>query len=56
MFDLQKLAFQGDVTRIVPFQLPRESSNRIYPEIRVPDPHHPTSHHGGDPEKQPQRP
>jgi hypothetical protein len=51
MFDLQKLAFQGDVTRIVTFQLARESSNRTYPEIGVPDPHHPTSHHGGDPEK-----
>ena len=33
------------------FQLARESSNRTYPEIGVPDPHHPTSHHGGDPEK-----
>ncbi len=28
-----------------------ETSNRSYPEIGVPDPHHPTSHHGGDPEK-----
>lgn len=51
MFDLQILAFQADVTRIVTFQLTRELSNRTYPEIGVPDPHHPTSHHGNDPEK-----
>ena len=51
MFDLQVLALQSDVTRVVTFQLARESSNRTYPEIGVPDPHHPTSHHGNDPEK-----
>ncbi|HUF63518.1 MAG TPA: DUF1552 domain-containing protein [Verrucomicrobiales bacterium] len=51
MFDLQLLAFQGDVTRVVTFQLARETSNRTYPEIGVPDPHHPLSHHGNDPEK-----
>ena len=51
MFDLQLLAFQGDITRVVTFQLTRELSNRTYPEIGVPDPHHPTSHHGNDPEK-----
>jgi hypothetical protein len=51
MFDLQLLAFQGDVTRVVTFQLARETSNRTYPEIGVPDPHHPLSHHGGDPAK-----
>jgi Protein of unknown function (DUF1552) len=51
MFDLQLLALQGDVTRVITFQLARETSNRTYPEIGVPDPHHPTSHHGGDPEK-----
>ena len=51
MFDLQALALQGDVTRVVTFQLARESSNRTYSEIGVPDPHHPTSHHGNDPAK-----
>ena len=51
MFDLQVLAFQADITRVITFQLTRELSNRTYPEIGVPDPHHPTSHHGGDPEK-----
>jgi hypothetical protein len=51
MFDLQVLALQGDVTRVITFQLARETSNRSYPEIGVPDPHHPLSHHGNDPEK-----
>jgi len=51
MFDLQVLALQGDVTRIITFQLARETSNRTYPEIGVPDPHHPLSHHGNDPAK-----
>lgn len=51
MFDLQILAFQADITRVIAFQLTREQSNRTYPEIGVPDPHHPTSHHGNDPVK-----
>jgi hypothetical protein len=51
MFDLQALALQGDITRVITFQLARETSNRSYTEIGVADPHHPTSHHGGDPEK-----
>jgi hypothetical protein len=51
MFDLQVLAFQGDVTRVITFQLARETSTRTYPEIGVSDPHHPLTHHGNDPEK-----
>jgi hypothetical protein len=51
MFDLQLLALQGDVTRIITFQLARETSTRTYPEIGVSDPHHPLTHHGNDPEK-----
>jgi hypothetical protein len=51
MFDLQLLALQGDVTRVTTFQLARETSNRTYPEIGVPEPHHPLSHHGNDPDK-----
>ena len=51
MFDLQLLAFQGDITRVTTFQIARETSNRTYPEIGVPDPHHPLSHHGDDPDK-----
>ena len=51
MFDLQILAMQGDVTRVITFQLARETSNRTYPQVGVPDPHHPLTHHGNDPEK-----
>src|SRR5258708_32217407 len=51
MFALQVLAVRGDVTRVITFQLARETSNRTYPEIGVSDPHHPLSHHGNDPEK-----
>jgi hypothetical protein len=51
MFDLQVLAMQGDVTRVITFQLARETSNRTYPEIGVSEPHHPLTHNGGDPEK-----
>ncbi len=51
MFDLQVLAFQADVTRVITFQLARETSNRTYPEVGVRDPHHPLTHHGNDPAK-----
>src|SRR5262252_7959769 len=51
MFDLQILAFQADITRVVTFQLTREQSNRSYLEVGIPEPHHPTSHHGNNPEK-----
>jgi len=51
MFDLQVLALRGDVTRVITFQLARETSNRTYPEVGVSDPHHPLTHHGNDPEK-----
>src|SRR5262249_38542461 len=51
MFDLQVLALQADVTRVITFQLARETSTRTYPEIAVPDPHHPCTHHNNDPEK-----
>ena len=51
MFDLQVLALQADVTRVITFQLARETSTRTYPQIGVPEPHHPVSHHTNDPEK-----
>src|SRR5207249_11606541 len=50
MFDLQVLALQGDVTRVITFQLARETSTRTYNEIGVSDPHHPLTHNGGNPE------
>lgn len=51
MFDLQVLALQADITRVVTFQLARETSTRTYPEAGVPEPHHPLTHHGNNPEK-----
>jgi hypothetical protein len=51
MFDLQALALQADITRVVTFQLARETSNRTYPEAGVAEPHHPLTHHGNDPDK-----
>jgi hypothetical protein len=51
MMDLQILAMQADITRVGTFMIGREVSGRSYPEIGVPDAHHPLSHHGNDPEK-----
>ena len=51
MFDLQVLALQADVTRVITFQLARETSTRTYPEIGVAEAHHPLTHNGGDPAK-----
>ncbi len=51
MFDLQVLALQGDITRVITFQLARETSNRTYNEIGVSEPHHPLTHHGNNPDK-----
>jgi len=49
MIDLQTLALQADLTRVVSFQLAREASTRSYPQIGVSEPHHPVSHHANDP-------
>lgn len=51
MIDLQVVANQADVTRVGTLMIGREVSGRSYPEIGVPDAHHPLSHHGNDPEK-----
>ena len=51
MFDLQVLALRADITRVITFQLARETSTRTYPEVGVPEPHHPLTHHGNNPEK-----
>ena len=50
MFDLQLLTHQSDLTRVTTFMMGRELSGRTYPEIGVPDSHHPVSHHQNDPE------
>jgi len=51
MFDLWALSWQCDLTRVTTFMFGREKSSRSYPEIGVPDAHHPLSHHQGRPEK-----
>ena len=51
MYDLQVLALRADLTRVITFQMAREASTRTYPQIGVPEPHHPVSHHTDDPEK-----
>jgi hypothetical protein len=43
--DLLLLAFQTDLTRISTLMFAREGSMRVYPEIGIPDPHHPLTHH-----------
>ena len=51
MFDLQVLAYQSDVTRVITFMVGREFSSRAYPQIGVAEAHHPLSHHQNDAEK-----
>jgi hypothetical protein len=50
MLDLQLLALQSDLTRVISFMLSKEQSARPYPQIGVPEAHHPLSHHGNEPE------
>ena len=50
MFDLQILALQGDLTRVITMMYGREGSQRTYGEIGIPEPHHPLTHHRGNPE------
>ena len=50
MLDLQILAFQSDLTRVISFMLSKEQSARPYPQIGVPEAHHPLSHHNDVPE------
>lgn len=51
MYDLLTLAYQGDLTRVSTFLYGREASVRTFPEIGIPDPWHPLSHHQDIPEK-----
>jgi hypothetical protein len=48
MTDMMILAFKADVTRISTMIVGREGSVRPYPEIGVPDGHHPLTHHQGN--------
>ena len=47
MYDLQVVAFQADLTRVITFIVAPELSARAYPEVGVSDPHHAISHHQG---------
>jgi hypothetical protein len=47
MFDLQVLALQSDMTRVISFKTGRDASNRAYPESGTNKGFHPASHHGG---------
>src|SRR5580700_1990718 len=51
MSDLLVIAWQTDMTRVITFMMARESSNRSYREIGVPDGHHSVTHHQNDPVK-----
>ncbi|HTA71473.1 MAG TPA: DUF1552 domain-containing protein [Bryobacteraceae bacterium] len=51
MFDLEVLAYQCDLTRVITMMLGHEHSGMTYPQIGVPDAHHPISHHQQEPEK-----
>jgi hypothetical protein len=51
LYDLQLLAFQADLTRVTTFMYGREQNGRPYPQIGVPEPHHPLTHHQNLPEK-----
>jgi uncharacterized protein DUF1552 len=50
MLDLQLLAFQSDLTRVISFMIGKEQSARPYPQVGVPEAHHPLSHHNEVPE------
>ena len=50
MFDLQLLAFQADLTRVISFMVGKEQSARPYPQVGVPEAHHPLSHHNNVPD------
>jgi hypothetical protein len=50
MLDLQLLAFQSNLTRVISFMIGKEQSARPYPQVGVPEAHHPLSHHDNVPE------
>jgi hypothetical protein len=48
MTDMMVVAFKADITRISTIMVGREGSTRPYPEIGIPDGHHPLTHHMGN--------
>jgi len=51
MFDIQVLALQNDMTRIMSFKTGRDAQNRVFPECESKQPFHPASHHGNREER-----
>jgi Protein of unknown function (DUF1552) len=51
LYDLQVLAYQSDLTRVITFMYGREQTGRTYPQIGISEPHHPLTHHQNDAEK-----
>jgi len=51
LFDLQVLALQSDMTRIISFKTGRDAQNRVFPESGSNQPFHPSSHHGNREER-----
>jgi hypothetical protein len=51
LYDLQLLAYQSDLTRVITFMYGREQTGRPYPQLGVNEPHHQLSHHQNDPVK-----
>jgi hypothetical protein len=50
MYDLLVLAYRANITRVSTYMVARETSNRTYPQLGVPDGHHEISHHQNLPE------
>lgn len=51
MFDLMRVAFQSDSTRVASYLLAHDGSNRTFPEININESHHNLSHHQLDPRR-----
>ena len=49
-FDLLALAYATDLTRVFTFMMSRDTSQRVYPNLGITEPHHSLSHHGNKPE------
>jgi hypothetical protein len=50
MYDLLVVAYRANITRVSTYMVARETSNRTYPQLGVPDGHHEISHHQNLPE------
>jgi hypothetical protein len=50
-FDLLALAYQADITRVFTFMMSRDTSQRVYANLSITEPHHSMSHHGNNPER-----